>query len=429
MKESFQMDRFPSGAEHYAFLGELTRLEEASRFAETGRNLFDEGPHLISSAELPWGDEVRHMSVDAYTRFIHGETWITGGGAREMESDIVSWMGGLLGSPEATGFITSGGSESNMCAILTALERAGQGSSGAPRAGSIVFPATGHYSIPKLCRMFGLEPIAVPTVAGTLWEVDPAAVEAAIRPDTIAIIATAGTWAYGTVDPIAELGEIAQRHGVYLHVDGAFGGYILPFLERSGYDRTIPAWDFRVPGVSSISADLHKNGMAPPPASTLFFRDAGLLESAKAICPPNGTISGTRGTGPIAGAWTMVKLLGDDGYTQVALKTMALRDRLLEGAAKIDGLQVYPGSRINISLLWSDRFDLRPVVERMRVRGWMFSARPVPPPVSIVVVPMPHNDGHTDAFVDELAEAMELAVPLTDAGVADDGAAVSTYGF
>ncbi|TYB46317.1 aminotransferase class V-fold PLP-dependent enzyme [Actinomadura chibensis] len=417
------MTVFPSGVRIDDFERDLERLEHASRFHETRRNLFDEGPHLISTAELPWGDAVRRESVEAYRRFVHGETWITGGGAREMEARVVRWMGGLLGSADPAGFITAGGSESNMCAILTAKQRAGR------RGGSVVFPDNGHYSLHKLCGMFDLDAIAVPAPEGRLDEVDPAAIEAAIRPDTIALIATAGTWAYGSVDPIEAIGEIAERHGLYLHVDAAFGGFILPFLERSGYDRSIPAWDFRVPAVCSVSADLHKNGMAPPPAGMLLFRDPDLLESAKKICPPNGTMSGTRGTGPIAGAWTMVELLGEPGYTAVSLKSMAMRDELADGVRGIDGLLVHPGSRINMALVFSRTHDLRPVATGMRARGWMFAARPVPAPLGMVVVPMPHNDGQTGPFVDDLRAAMELAVPLDGGVPAAAQESVSSYGF
>ncbi|CCH28406.1 aminotransferase class V-fold PLP-dependent enzyme [Actinosynnema sp. NPDC047251] len=417
------MSTFPSGVGLDAFHRELDRLELVSRFPEMPRNMFDEGPHLVTTPELPWGDEVRERSIEAYRRFIHGETWITGGGAREMEAQVVGWLGGLLGAAEPAGFVSSGGSESNMCAILTAKHLAGR------KGGSVVFPDNGHYSLHKLCRMFDLDPVVVPAPEGALHLVDPAAIEAAIRPDTIAIIATAGTWAYGSVDPIAEIGEIAQRHGLYLHVDGAFGGYILPFLERCGYDPTIPPWDFRVPGVCSISADLHKNGMAPPPAGTLIFRDPELLAAAKEICPPNGTMSGTRGAGPIAGAWAMVTLLGEAGYTAVSLKSMALRDELVAGVREIDGLSVHPGSRINMTLIHSGTLDLRPVAEELRARGWMYAARAVPAPVSIVVVPMPHNDGQTAPFLADLRDAVGLALPLGSGVVPAEREKVSSYGF
>ncbi len=153
--------------------------------------------------------------VEAYRRFIHGETWITGGGApRRWRPQVIGWMGGLLRCADApAGFISAGGSESNMCAILTAKQlRAGVG-------GSVVFPDNGHYSLHKLCRMFDLDAIVVPAPEGHLDRVDPAAIEAAIRPDTIAIIATAGTRgrsAASTRSPRSARSRSA--HGIYLHV-------------------------------------------------------------------------------------------------------------------------------------------------------------------------------------------------------------------
>ncbi|MEZ5190483.1 MAG: aminotransferase class V-fold PLP-dependent enzyme [Schumannella sp.] len=412
---------YPSGVKRAEFEAELQRLEVVSRFPEMPANLFDEGPHLITTPNLPWGDDVREASIEAYRRFIHGRPGLREAARARWRRRLIDWMGRLMGAANPAGFITAGGSESNMCAILTAKQLSGR------KGGSVVFPDNGHYSLHKLCRMFDLDAVVVPAPDGHLDRVDPAAIEAAIREDTIAIIATAGTWAFGSVDPIAEIGEIAQRHGLYLHVDGAFGGYILPFLERGGYDASIPLWDFRVPGVHSISADLHKNGMAPPPAGSLTFRDADLLAAAKEICPPNGTMSGTRGAGPIAGAWAMAKLLGEEGYTAVSLQSMALRDELVVGAEAIEGVRVHPGSRINMTLIHSETLDLRPVAEELRVRGWMFAARAIPAPVGIVVVPMPHNFGRTEAFLNDLRDAMRLATPIETAVVELEK--VSAYGF
>lgn len=415
------MSQFPGGVTRQELLDQLLAYEHASNFPTIGQNLFDEGPHLISGSALPWGDDVRELAVDAYRRFIHGETWTTGAGALAMQDEIVSWMGGILGADQPAGFVTSGGSESNMCALLTAKSQAGRG-------GSVVFPEYAHYSFYKACEMFGLEAIPVRSANDSQCEVDPADIEAAVRDDTIAIVGTAGTWAYGSVDPISALSDIAAANDIYLHVDACFGGYILPFLERSGYDPSIQPWDFRVPGVCSVSADLHKNGMAPPPASTLFFRDSSLLDAAKAICPPNGTISGTRGTGPIAGAWAMVKLLGEPGYVATSLKSMELRQRLFDGITAIEGLKIYPGSKINVSLLYSDVYDLRPVIADLRSRGWMFSSRDTPAPAAIVLVPMPQNEGHISAFISDLADAKSRA-PLLTGETAADATAASSYGI
>jgi tyrosine decarboxylase/aspartate 1-decarboxylase len=389
---------------------ELSRLERQSRFPEYEQNLFDEGPHLVSSPSLPWGDEVRSQMVEAYVRFIHGETWLTGAGAREMEHEVISQMGALLGGDDVAGFITSGGSESNLCAMLAAKSRAG-------RSGSVVMPSYAHYSFYKGCRMFGLEPIPVPPPDGRYGAVDPDRVRSAVRNDTICLIGTAGTWPFGTVDPIAELGEIAAERDLYFHVDACFGGFILPFLERSGYHEHLAPWDFRVPSVCSVSADLHKNGLVPPPASSLYFRDQDLLEHAKKIAPPNGTLSGTRGTGPIAASWTAFQVMGLERYMAASRHSMALRDELIAGICDIPGMQVVPDSMINIFVAYSASMDLRPVVAELSARGWMFVTNQEPAPIAICLCTMPQNERSAGPFLADLAEAVRLAAPPAPAAV------------
>lgn len=406
---------FPAGPRNwYDVSDDLARLERKSRFPDFAKNLFDEGPHLISSPDLPWGDEVRHRVVEAYQRFIHGETWHTGAGARDMEREIITGMGALLGSDTAAGFITSGGSESNLCALLTAKSRAG-------RSGSVVMPRHAHYSFYKGCRMFDLEPIPVDAPDGGHGAVDPASIRAAVRDDTIAIIATAGTWPFGTVDPVGELAAIAAERDIYCHVDACFGGFILPFLERSGYHEQLAPWDFRVPGVCSVSADLHKNGLVPPPASSLYFRNGELLEHARRIAPPNGTLSGTRPTGPIAAAWTAVQLMGIERYMAASVRSMRLKEQIIAGVRDISGLAVVPGSLINIFVVYSPDLDLRPVAAELTERGWMFVTNAEPGPLALCLCTMPQNEYSAEPFLADLRDAMRRAKPSAAASAADSG--------
>ena len=438
------------GAESSDIRRSLRELELASHFDAYERNLFDEGPHLTTSAALPFGDEVRELAVEAYMRFIHGEVWHTGGGARAMEKELVAMMGELLGAEQAAGVITGGGSESNICALATAkaaafLRRFPQVAEMELRSAadylpvfellaefatephSVVMPAHTHYSLYKGCVLLGLTPVSVPPKEGTLYVVEPEAVAAAVQQDTIALVATAGTWPFGTVDPVPAFADLAARTGLYLHVDACFGGYILPFLERAGYYKEpLPVWDFRLPAVCSISADLHKNGMAPPPASSLFFRDAELLKLARLVAPPFGTISGTRPTGPIAAAWTMLKRLGLQGFTQVALHSMRLRDEMAAAVASIPGLKVLPDSRINLLTVYSEEIDLRPVIAALAERQWMVVTHEAPPPAAMCICTMPQNDGQVEPFVKDLAEAMATAgAPI---GALADEEAFSLYG-
>jgi hypothetical protein len=402
-KEGHKVQEFP-GIERNQLFERLAEFERRSHFDEWRKSLFGEGPHLMSSAQMPWGDEVRNLGEHAFARFMRGETWMTGRGAFEMETEIVAWMSGLLSSPAQSGVITTGGSESNLGAVLAAMAKSGR------RGGSIVFPAHTHYSIPKACGMFGLDPIVVQPVDGTLAQIDPDAVDAAIREDTIAVIATAGTMPFGTIDPIEAIAERCVAHDVYLHVDGCCGGFILPFIERSGYDPDLPLWDFRVEGVCSISADLHKHGMVPPPASLLVYRDPEIQAAARKLAPPFGTFTGTRSAGPIAGAWTTTMLLGTPGYETVATRCMQLRDDLADGLAALDGLVVQPGSRINMFLLSAPTQDLYPVWEGLRRRGWMLSNRAAPAPTSLLLWALPHNDGMIEPFLADFATELEAAV-------------------
>jgi glutamate/tyrosine decarboxylase-like PLP-dependent enzyme len=334
----------------------------------------------------------------------------------EMHDETVAMVGDLLGAENAAGNITTGGTESNLCAVLSAKSRAlATGKSQPGRNGSMVLPRTAHYSFFKAGHLFDIEPIVVDPVPGTFHRVDPEAVRRAVREDTILVVATAGVWPFGSVDPIAEIGEIAIEKDIYLHVDGCFGGFILPFLERDGYDVEIPAWDFRVKGVCSVSADFHKNGMVPPPASCIVFRNEELLGFARKLAPPNGCITGTRATGPMVAAWTMLNLVGLEGYIAISRKSMEMKKALEEGVRQIAGLEFLPGSKINMTVVYSQEYDLMPVITELRRHGWSFAVQPTPPPISLQIITMPQNDGQIDPFLDELKRAMKLAQPIKSA--------------
>lgn len=415
----------------------MSKLDEESE----AMNLFEEGRHLVASDALPWGDEVRSAVVNAYVRFIHGEMWATGDGARVMESEIAAMMGEMLGNTGVQARITTGGSESVLSALACAKYRAflRRYPGASPTEGfasavggvepnrqyleferepkSVVMPLHQHFSTFKGCALLGLEPIVVRPRAGRFWHVEPDDLRAAVRDDTIAVFATAGVWPYGTVDPIEEYGSIAEDHDLYFHVDACFGGFVIPFLERAAYYRPpLRPWDFRVPSVCSISADLHKNGMVPPPCGLLLFRGARDLEMAKVICPPSGLLTGTRATGPVAAAWTMLRAAGVEGFTQISLLTIGLRDALIDGCEVIPGLKTTRESQANLFAVYSDELDLRPAVEALRARGWTLATEPVPPPVCIVLIPMPQNRGRVEPFLRDLRDAVErCAVPLGSA--------------
>jgi tyrosine decarboxylase/aspartate 1-decarboxylase len=426
------------GLSHYEIQDRLIAFEKASHFEAFEKNLFDEGPHLTSSTALPWGDAIRERVVQAWVRFMHGEIWHTGVGARQMEKEISLMMGGIFGNPDAVGFITSGGSESDICSLIAAkgkafLKRYPEVDPSKIEATydvvfripefekqpkSIVMPYHSHYSLYKGCAMLGLEAIPVMPEEGTFYKINPDHVRAAIREDTIGIVGTAGTWPFGTIDPIVEMGKIAEEFDLYFHVDACFGGFIIPFLERAGYYKPqIEPWNFRVPSVCSISADFHKNGMVPPPASSLYFRDTKTKNYARLFAPPFGAVSGTRATGPIAACWTMLMSAGVEGYTAISLHSIKLQEHLRAAVSKIPGLKVLPDSKINLNVIYSDEIDLRPVIKALAAEEWNVSAHDEPAPVGICICCMPQNDGQVETFAAALEKAVkEHGAPIGSLG-------------
>jgi tyrosine decarboxylase/aspartate 1-decarboxylase len=441
-----QTKRLPeTGLDRYEILERLLAFERESHFDALEKNLFDEGPHLTSSPALPWGDAIRQRVTDAYMRFLWGQIWHTGVGARKMEKQIISMMGDVLGNPNAVGMLTSGGSESNICALVAAKGRAFrkrfpnldptnhvQVFLTFPQfeleSHSVVMPLHSHYSLFKGCAMLGLVPIPVFPREGSFYQTRPDDLRAAVRDDTIAIVGTAGTWPFGSIDPIAEMGEIAAERDLYFHVDACFGGFIIPFLEMCGYyDPPLAPWDFRVASVASISADLHKNGMLPPGASSLYFRDHDTRVSARMLSPPFGNLSGSRGTAPIAASWAMLMSLGIEGYKAVASHSIGLQDQLRQALPQIPGLQILPDSKINLTVAYSDEYDLRPVVKALGETDWGVVTDPNPPPVGLCICCMPQNDGQIEAFVEALKRAIdEHAVPL---GTLGDDYEFNMYGL
>lgn len=442
--------KFPTeGLGHYEIQDRLIEFEKMSHFMAFNKNFFDEGPHLTSSKALPWGDEIRERSVNAWLRFMHGEIWHTGVGARQMEREVISMMGYMFHNPEAVGFMTTGGSESNTCALIAAKGKAfvkefpelipGNLDSSiammfkiqefGSKPHSVVLPYHSHYSLFKACALLGLQPIPVFPISGTNCSVNTDDIQKAIRDDTIAIVGTAGTWPFGTLDPIDEMGKIAMERDLYFHVDSCFGGYIIPFLEAANYYKApLKPWDFRVPGVCSISADLHKNGMVPPGASSLFFRNKLYRDYARLMAPPHGNVTGTRGTGSIAAAWTMLMSLGLEGYKAVAMHSKKLQDDCIQKLTSIPEIKVVPGSVMNLNVIYSETLDLRPVFKALIAGEWNITTHDDPKPVGLCVCCMPQNDGMVDQFVNAFQKAVKKhAVPVGTLG--DDYSIGGAYGL
>ena len=348
--------------------------------------------------------------------------------ATKFEGEIIAMALDLLHADavedgETCGLITSGGSGSIAHAVLAYRDHARQ-TRGITNP-NFVKPETGHPAFNKACHLFGVELRTVPVDPDTTV-VDPAAMAEHIDENTVAIMGSACNYGYGTIDPIAGLSDLAIERGVGLHVDGCLGGFILPWGEKLGYD--IPPFDFRHPGVTTISADTHKYAYGFKGTSVLAFRDKALRNSqyfylpewtGGKYCSPG--MDGSRSNGLIAATWAGMARLGSEGYLKYA-------KAIFETAfAMQDAVRSHPELRImgNPSFCFSftsDEFDIYHVNDFMRTRGWRFNGQQYPNAIHMAVTRPQTQPGVLERFTTDLAEAVPYA--LEHAGDTPDSGAI-----
>jgi sphinganine-1-phosphate aldolase len=322
-------------------------------------------------------DEIAAIGRDAFFEFFT-ENGLGGKrafhGLKRMEDDVVAMGLSLLHAPpDAAGYFTTGGSESIVTAIKTCRDWTRKARERPQLRGNIVLPQSAHPAFTKAGQLMDIELRRIPL--SSRYRADVPAMAKAIDDDTLALVGSAPSFPYGTIDPIAELSELASTRNLWLHVDACVGGYLAPFVARAGYP--VPAFDFTLPGVTSISADLHKFGFCPKPASTVFYRSAAqaAMQPFEMEDWPSGrfataTIAGTRPGGAIAGAWAVLHALGEAGYVDIARRIMALVAAYRRGIEAI-GLRVVADPELSILCFTSDDVDLLKVAERMGTRGWL----------------------------------------------------------
>jgi len=319
----------------------------------------------------------------------------------ELEQETVSMLGSLLSNPQACGSIVSGGTEANIIALWAARNLAKN------ERGEVVVPVSAHYSFDKASDLLNLKLIKVKL--NRRFQMDVKAAEKSITSKTVAIVGLAGSTSLGVVDPIGELSEIASAHNIYLHVDAAFGGFVLPFLKELGY--TPLDFDFRLPGVCSITIDPHKMGLAPIPAGGILFRDASMSEAVSMKVPylseeetAHSTVLGTRSGASAVAVWALLMHLGRAGYAAVVERCLGLTWKLVEGIQQIDGLDIVTEPTLNIVGVKSDTVDVSLIFQELRKRGWAVSHFPD----YIRIVIMSHTKpSHIKRFLEDLQKILE----------------------
>lgn len=329
-----------------------------------------------------------------------------------IQAEVVRWTADLLHGPQsAAGFMTSGGTESILCAVLAARER-GRKERGITSP-HMVIPESAHAAFHKAAHIYDIR--VSKTKVRADWTADTDAMASAIGKDTVLLVGSAPQYPQGVVDDIPAIAALASAANANCHVDACMGGFVLPFVERLG--RPVPPWDFRVEGVTSISADIHKLGYAPKGASVVLYRDKNLRAWQTFVfddwlggfyASPN--LQGTRSGLPMAAAWAVMQHLGMEGYLKLTAAMLKNADQMRAGIRAIDGLQVLGAGTYHLVAMAANpastrRVDMFALGDALLKRGWFHDRQT--PPDSLHSTVSNSNTGMMDRYLKDLAESVD----------------------
>lgn len=357
---------------------------------------------------------------------LHADVWPS---ATKFEAEIVSMTADMLGSrftaDEIVGAVSSGGTESILLAMKTYRDWARR-TKGITRP-EIVAPVTAHAAFDKAAHYFGLKLVSVPVDDDC--RADLAAVEAAINKNTIALVGSAPAYPHGVIDPIADLAGLALRHGLGCHVDACLGGFVLPWADKLGYET--PPFDFRLPGVTSMSADTHKYGYAAKGTSVVLYRGRELRRFQYYTITewPGGlyfspTIAGSRPGGLSAACWAAMVTLGEEGYMEATRRILETAVLIKKAIRRIPDLRIL-GDPLWVIAFTSDDLNIYQVMEQLGHRGWSLNGLHKPPAVHLAITLRHTQPGVAERFVSDLEEAAAYVKAHPD----EVGATAPVYGM
>jgi len=379
------------------------------------------------------GPEVRAISDQAFAAFSSANGLNTDAfpSLRTMQADVISIVQQWVHAPPSSaGFMTSGGTESILMAVKAARER-GRREFGITEP-NMVLPISAHAAFEKAAYYFGLQCRRSPVHAD--WRADPGALESLIDANTVLLVGSAPQYPQGVIDPIEAIAAIGQRRGINVHVDACMGGVTLPYMERSG--EVVAPWDFRVPGITSMSVDLHKYGYTAKGASVIVYADK-VQRSYQTFVTDNwlgglygsSGVLGTKSGGPIAAAWAVMHFLGDEGYLRL---TRDARQACLTLAAALDDiaeleLRAEPDSTlVSFGLVSSATCSVDDINNALRQRHWYVDRQGPPPSLHCTV-----HAGHAttiETFISDLRWAVASATRTGNATAFGNDDVPTSYG-
>jgi glutamate/tyrosine decarboxylase-like PLP-dependent enzyme len=367
------------------------------------------------------GDDVVALAEEAYRRYSSENALNTDAfpSLRRLQSEVVDTVRGWVNGDESSaGFMTTGGTESILMAVKAARER-GRRERGVSRP-NVVAPASAHAAFEKGCYYFGLESRRVPV--GSDWRADVAAMESAIDDDTVLLVGSAPQYPQGVIDPIADIAALAGERGISCHVDACMGGITLAYLRRLGHH--VPPWGFEVPGVTSISVDLHKYGYTAKGASVVIHRTK-VLRGYQTFVTDNwlgglygsSGILGTKSGGAMAAAWAVIQYLGDDGYMRLTAAARQATEELVAAIMARPELALRAAPDATLLAFGAadpERLDIFAVADALWRRGWYLDRQGPPPSLHCTVNAV--HAGRIGELVSDLDDSIAEVLANADRG-------------
>jgi len=396
-----QVVPFPEkGSDSETILGLMEKIHQSDQEWKTGKMfgfVFDPG------------DEDSRLLEKAFMDFAHLNRLnpTSFPSVRKFENEIVSMCANLLhGDENVVGSLTSGGTESIIMTVLVAREMAKNKNTSGFKP-ELVMPVTAHPAFLKACHYLNITPRLIPVREDK--RVDVNKFTEAINKNTILLVCSAPCYPFGVVDPVVEIAPIAEKQKKLLHVDACMGGFMLPFMKELGYH--VPAFDFSLPGVTSMSLDAHKYGYAMKGASIILYRNPEMRMKQFFIYPdwPGGifastAMAGTRSGGPVAGAWAIMNHLGKEGYYKIVRQVMNATIKIISAVRSIPGLDVISNPDMSIIAITSENQDIFTIADLMEAKGWHLDRQQFPDSLHLTI--SRGNAQVVDEFIRDLNEVM-----------------------
>ena len=385
---------------------------------------------MVSGALYNCSDELTKLTADVYGKFawtnpLHPDLFPH---IRKMEAEVVQWTINFFnGGKEARGTMTSGGTESIIMAMRVYREIGYKKGIEYPE---IICPISVHCAFNKAAEYYRMKITQIPVDPRTR-KVNLKAMAKAISHNTVVLVGSAPQFPHGIIDPIEEIAKLAHKRGIGMHVDCCLGGFLVPFMKKAGYE--IEPFDFRVPGVTSISADTHKYGYAPKGTSVVMYASKELCHRQYFVSPnwqggiyATPSMAGSRPGGLIAATWATMMYMGEDGYVDATKKIISTSRKVQEGLKKIPGIYILGTPKLSVIAVGSNDFNIYCLSSALTARGWNLNSLQFPKSFHICLTLLHTKKGVAERFLKDVREC--TAEIMKDPNVKPTGTA-AMYGM